>query len=175
MAHELFDVNSLKIAKPCTARWSEMDGDERARFCAQCKKSVYNVEGMTRLEVSELIQSSNTMPCMRLRRRKDGTVLTRDCPVGALAMWRRTAVAGLCGVFLLLSGLGLAKDIASAEPNYDEPKSLEELARGMPVIGAIIERISPAPVYTVGVLPLSLSPSPPPSSPSPTGPGLSTP
>jgi len=119
MAQELFDVNSLRIAKPCTARWSAMDGDERARFCGQCKKSVYNVEGMTRLEVTELIQSSTTMPCMRLRRRKDGTVMTGDCPVGWVLVRKRMAVAGLMGLLVLFGGHSFGANLEVAVPQYD--------------------------------------------------------
>ena len=150
MEQGLIDIDSLKVASPCSARWADMAGDERARQCALCKKNVYNVEGMALDEVRALIKGSETMPCLRLRRRKDGTVITSDCPVGRQAVWRRAAVAGLCGVFVLLSGLGMAKGIATAEPNYDEPKTLEELARGTPIIGELIEKISPSPSYTVG-------------------------
>lgn len=141
MAQELFDVNTLKIAKPCTARWSEMDGDERARFCGQCKKSVYNVEGMTRLEVTELIQSSRTMPCLRLRRRADGTVMTGDCPVGWALVRRRMAVAGLMGLLVLFGGIATAMSVARGK-QFEEENLLEHL-RTKPVVGAFIDQFWP--------------------------------
>ncbi len=169
MKQGLIDVNSLKVASPCSARWADMAGDERARHCVLCNKSVYNVEGMSIAEVGDLIKGSAAMPCLRLRRRKDGTVITSDCPVGRLAMWRRVAVAGFCGLFFLMSGLGLAKVAEKASPNRTEPKSLEELARGTPVIGELIEFVSPSPTYIVGDIPTTMI-SPPPA---PTGPGAS--
>ena len=71
---------SLTIATPCPAEWSQMDGDDRSRFCHACSKSVYNVEAMTEAQVRELIQIER--PCLRLFQRFDGTVLTADCAVG---------------------------------------------------------------------------------------------
>ncbi|MCH7904958.1 MAG: hypothetical protein IH944_10385 [Armatimonadetes bacterium] len=155
MAQELFDVNTLKIAKPCTARWSEMEGDERARFCGQCKKSVYNVAGMTRLEVSELIQSSRTMPCMRLRRRADGTVMTGDCPVGQRTIWKRVFVVSLVAAGVFLSSVGLTKRLESMRAaNGAEPENLVDVARHVPILGGAINvlwPVSPPPPVTLPV------------------------
>ena len=74
---------NLRIASPCTARWEDMEGDERSRFCRQCTKHVYNFSEMTAQETADLIREREGQLCARFYQRADGTVLTADCPVGA--------------------------------------------------------------------------------------------
>ncbi|HJW33749.1 MAG TPA: hypothetical protein VJ505_10330 [Holophagaceae bacterium] len=74
---------NLQIASPCDASWADMTGDDRQRLCAQCDKHVYNVAQLTSTEVLALFEAQGPLPCLRLWRRADGTVLTADCPVGA--------------------------------------------------------------------------------------------
>ena len=74
-------LENVKIASPCSAKWEAMDGDERRRFCAHCRKHVYNVEGMSRADAQKLLAGPEDV-CVRIYKRADGTVLTNDCPVG---------------------------------------------------------------------------------------------
>lgn len=102
-------LNDIKIASPCKADWSEMAGDERRRFCGECKLNVYNLSGMTEPEAKNLLANSEGRLCVRFYRRADGTVLTKDCPVGWQAIKRRvskTAAAFVSLVFGLLTSLG---------------------------------------------------------------------
>ena len=88
-------LQQIRIAKPCAARWDDMVGDERSRFCIACKKNVYNFSAMTAAEAQDLIRENEGRLCGRIYRRRDGTVLTADCPVGVA--WARTRVVfGLC-------------------------------------------------------------------------------
>ena len=87
------DLDHLRIANPCPASWSSMTGNERARFCGDCRKHVYNLAELTRQEAVELIQTHQGKVCMRIHRRVDGTVLVGDCPVGWRAMRGRMAKA----------------------------------------------------------------------------------
>ncbi len=101
-----FDVNALKIASPCPARWEDMAGDERARFCRQCQKHVYNFSTMTSKEVEDLVIAKEGNLCGRMARRKDGTVITADCPTGqAMVQRKRWQWAGgvAAGLVLLAS------------------------------------------------------------------------
>jgi hypothetical protein len=76
-------LEDLHIASPCDQAWEQMVGDDRVRHCASCDKDVFNVAAMTRVEALQLItDQSGEVPCLRLFRRDDGTVLTSDCPVG---------------------------------------------------------------------------------------------
>jgi hypothetical protein len=78
------DLDRIGGAKPCNQSWNEMTGDDRVRNCAACKLSVFNISEMTRDEATELIHSrTNQRLCIRLYRRGDGTVITRDCPGAA--------------------------------------------------------------------------------------------
>jgi Carboxypeptidase regulatory-like domain len=86
---DLFSIDNLRIASPCSVGWESMSGDERKRFCSLCQLHVYNISEMTGDEVRELVTSAEGRICARLFRRADGTVLTRDCPVGLAAKIRR--------------------------------------------------------------------------------------
>ncbi|HZN32467.1 MAG TPA: hypothetical protein VFB80_01565 [Pirellulaceae bacterium] len=100
-------LDLIQIASPCHVSWDEMTGDERTRFCRHCKLHVYNISEMDRAEAEGFIASREGRACVRLFQRADGTVLTRDCPVGVRYLRQRfaravAAVAGVC--VALLSG-----------------------------------------------------------------------
>jgi len=78
----------LRIASPCSESWEAMRGDERVRHCSRCERDVFDLSAMTRAEAETLLRGHHALPegglpCVRLYRRSDGTVLTADCPVGA--------------------------------------------------------------------------------------------
>ena len=100
---------NVRVASPCPANWDEMVGDERKRFCGQCKLNVYNLSGMPRDEAENLLLNAEGRLCVRFYRRTDGSVLTQDCPVGWKALKRkvsRTATAAFSFVVGLFGGLG---------------------------------------------------------------------
>src|SRR5262245_42133081 len=82
MADDVSLLDRIVIASPCMAAWAEMKGDERVRFCDLCKLNVYNLSAMTRPEAERLIAEKEGCLCATFYRRQDGTILTRDCPVG---------------------------------------------------------------------------------------------
>lgn len=89
----------LAIASPCPASWDAMTGDDRVRHCSTCDRPVYNLAAMKPGEVAGLIESTGGHLCGRLYRRKDGTALASDCPVGVRLSrgrrLRRLAIAGM--------------------------------------------------------------------------------
>jgi hypothetical protein len=97
-------LTSLEVASPCRASWEAMSGDDRVRFCDQCAKNVYNLSDMSRREAEALVRESEGRLCVRFYRRRDGTMLTDNCPVGLRAA-RRWARIHLAGVWALLGGL----------------------------------------------------------------------
>lgn len=104
-------LDNISIASPCSADWDEMYGDNRSRFCGDCKLNVYNLSGMTRDEAQALIINAEGRVCVRFYRRADGTVITQDCPVGWAKIKQRTkvyaaAVASL--IMALFTGVLLA-------------------------------------------------------------------
>jgi hypothetical protein len=99
-------LDDIAIAEPCSASWDDMSGDERVRFCGDCNLNVYNFSAMSRSEAEELVRTTAGRVCARLHRRADGTVLTRDCPVGLrravrLAWARTAALVGILWTGLL--------------------------------------------------------------------------
>lgn len=103
---------SVAIASPCSARWEDMEGDDVTRLCGDCKLHVHNLSEMTAQEAQAFLQERSGA-CIRLFRRADGTILTRDCPVG-VARWRRGAAWALtrvaAAITFLLGGVAFARD-----------------------------------------------------------------
>lgn len=115
-------VNSIKIATPCSVDWNEMTGDDRMRFCGSCKLNVYNFSEMSRKEIANLIGQKEGRICAQLYRRKDGTVLTRDCPVAVQRVKKayRRSVACVLGIVASL-GINLP---SLAQQQQQEPSHL---------------------------------------------------
>lgn len=97
-------LKNIRIASPCSANWDEMYGNERKRFCGDCKLNVYNLSGMNRIEAEDLIRNSAGRLCVRFYRRTDGSIITQDCPVGWAKIKQRVSAAATA-VFSLLIGL----------------------------------------------------------------------
>lgn len=96
-------LERMRIASPCEVGWDHMTGDDQARFCNQCNLHVYNISEMTEPQVKSLVASTEGRICARLYRRADGTVLTKDCPVGLRALKRRVARIAGAALTMLLS------------------------------------------------------------------------
>lgn len=107
---------NLRVATPCRANWDQMEGNERARFCQQCQKHVYNLSSLSSAAAADLIREKEGKLCVRFYQRADGTVLHgEDCPAGLVArQWRYTRKMAGAFASLVLMALGLGK--AQAEP-----------------------------------------------------------
>lgn len=79
------DLNSIRIASPCHVAWNQMEQIEgdRIRHCAKCNLHVYDLSAMSRREAMQLVEDHQGQLCVRFYRRKDGTILTRDCPAAS--------------------------------------------------------------------------------------------
>src|SRR6266513_439997 len=91
MARFKHPLNHVEIDAPCRADWDQMIGSEQMRFCGQCNLNVYNLSGMTRDEAESLIARNEGRLCVRFYRRADGSIITRDCPVGLRAIRERVS------------------------------------------------------------------------------------
>ncbi len=93
----------VDVATPCRADWDSMTGDDRSRFCGQCRKHVYNLSAMPADQAVALIREREGDLCIRLYRRMDGTVLSGDCPIGVGRVWKRlkAVAAGVTAASLL--------------------------------------------------------------------------
>ncbi len=129
-------LDDIKIASPCSADWSEMISDERRRHCAACQLNVYNLSDMTRGEAENFLINSEGRVCVKFYRRRDGTVLTKDCPVGWEKLKRkvsRTATAifsmfaGIFGGLFAFNQFSIAKITLSKETVPDSNKSVNHV------------------------------------------------
>jgi TonB family protein len=91
MAKKSIPLANIKIAAPCPADWSSMNGNDRVRFCSHCQLNVYNLSAMTKNEAELLIQQTEGRLCVRYYQRADGTILTQNCPVGLQALKQRVS------------------------------------------------------------------------------------
>jgi hypothetical protein len=103
-------LSNLKVASPCSQDWNAMIGDDRKRYCGECKLNVFNLSGMSQTEAENLIMNAEGRLCVRFYKRADGSVITEDCPVGWARVKQRTrtyitAVASL--IFTFFGALGL--------------------------------------------------------------------
>ncbi|MEK6335303.1 MAG: hypothetical protein AABM67_10155 [Acidobacteriota bacterium] len=102
-------LDKVSVAAPCPADWEAMVGGDRVRFCGQCELNVYNLTAMTRDEAESLITRTEGRLCLRFYRRKDGSIITEDCPVGLRALKRharRIKQAVAASVLAFLTGIG---------------------------------------------------------------------
>jgi hypothetical protein len=106
MKSEIPLLQYVRVAAPCPADWNEMkevEGD-RVKFCSGCQKRVYNLSALGQAEAEGLLRRHEGHLCVRYYRRRDGTILTTDCPVGLkaareLAFRRARASFAACLLF----------------------------------------------------------------------------
>ncbi|HEY4012216.1 MAG TPA: hypothetical protein VGM06_02670 [Polyangiaceae bacterium] len=156
-------LDQVKIASPCTAKWEDMVGDDRIRFCAHCRKDVYDLSAMQRDEAEALLHEKSGGMCARLYRRVDGTVMTADCPTGLRRKRRRRAVAATVGGGVLaVAALGSSvvdRSVATSTrtmgavaipirqlPVPNEPQDIEPPTMGFMRMGKVaVPRAKPVP------------------------------
>lgn len=153
-------LDAIRIATPCPADWETMNSvpgqrRERVRHCEQCSLNVYDLSAMSRREAEDLVQAAEGRLCVRLYRRQDGTVITRDCSTlrriidtsanGA----RRLAWLAACGVAAVLGAAAWAGAVLRDGSNQPAPHRSGVIERGMDMMAqarpleAIISRAWP--------------------------------
>jgi hypothetical protein len=112
-------LDQVRVAAPCKADWDQMIGSDRVRFCGQCSLNVYNLSAMNRSDAESLIARTEGRLCVRFYRRRDGSIITKDCPVGLRAIRRRVsyvAKAISSMVLGLFAGLGVHEAFTNIAP-----------------------------------------------------------
>lgn len=112
---------NMRVAAPCNASWDAMTGDDRARHCGECDQQVFNLSALTTEQAESLIREKNGDLCVRYYKRKDGTVMTADCGVGAKKRERRRTIAA-SAVAMSLFGAGMSNTVVEhfAVPEFDD-------------------------------------------------------
>ena len=86
-------LKTVFIAAPCEVGWENMQGvngkaaseSDAVRFCTGCSLNVFNLSKMSPTEAEELLRRTSVSGeklCAGIYRRKDGTVMTENCPKG---------------------------------------------------------------------------------------------
>ncbi|HEY6233422.1 MAG TPA: carboxypeptidase-like regulatory domain-containing protein [Pyrinomonadaceae bacterium] len=115
------NIDRLRIATPCPISWEQMRGSDQVRFCDHCRLNVYNISALSKLEAQTLITSTEGRICARLYRRADGTILTKDCPVGLRALRLRVSkrVAATFAAIVSVAGAVWSQQSASKPAKTD--------------------------------------------------------
>ena len=157
-------LDTVQIARPCPADWNAMNSvpgqaRERVRHCEDCNLRVYNLSALRRADAEELLRSSEGRLCIRLYRREDGTVLTRDCSFfrrvagTSAAGARRAAWLATCGLAALMGSAvwasALIRDPGSAPRTNIVRSGLDQLAQIRP-IDRFVAWLRPAPAQGTG-------------------------
>ena len=145
-----------------------MTGDDRVRFCGDCRQNVYNVAMFTRAEATRLLNDSSGRVCLRIFRRPDGTVITDDCRARLRAARKRGLLifagtllvvfwAQICAQFVGLTSLrrvmrtqgeAPTMPMAGAIAPMPPPPPPIEMGKPVPAIEEIMGDVAPAPPPT---------------------------
>lgn len=147
---ELF--TQLRIASPCTASWDQMEGDDRVRFCGQCKKHVYNLAGMKPDEAAAVVREQEGSLCARLHRRRDSTLLAGNCPVGYRTMRRALLfqVGLVASVFAAIPGFALVAKAAGPDSPIWEKEPMRSFGIRLGIVQPVIMGDIVAPAVPAG-------------------------
>lgn len=144
-------LDRVTVAAPCDAGWENMVGNERVRFCAKCSMNVYNLSGMTKTDAERLVVQAEGRLCIRFYRRADGTIMTKNCPIGLRALKvraARVATATASAALSFFAGLLAAAGLRERPPAATTSRVIEvqEVLRepvevaGPPVMGDFREQ-----------------------------------
>jgi hypothetical protein len=141
-------LGRVRVAAPCSQSWEWMEGDDRQRHCSACKLNVYNLSGMTRKEAETLVSSAEGRLCIRYYQRRDGTIITQDCPVGIRAIRKRVATAASCALVMFSSLYAFAARAANMNPEEAEQytfQNIKDRVRQSEPIRTIVNYLDPPP------------------------------
>jgi hypothetical protein len=161
-------LDVIDIQTPCTASWDAMRGDDRVRFCDQCRLNVYDLSAMTREAATKLVSEREGRLCVRFFRRADGTVLTADgCGRVRAAARRakRVAVAMAGALFAaVLTPFGFASrdnsqpraemgDVCVAPAPTTEPAVMGKVAAAPTTRPAVMGEVATVPTMGIVAMP----------------------
>lgn len=121
---EFHQVDSRKMATPCSFTWSESGGKDRVRACSHCRTQVYDFTGMELDEAEALIFKQESIKKAKLFKRADGKFMTKNCPVQAT---RKRILFLLCifGVLVMLSAVAVLS-MMPPQPHQPEPAIVDQ-------------------------------------------------
>ena len=124
-------LDAISISTACPVSWSEMEGNDRTRFCARCQQQVHDISELTTDEALALVSGPGKLPCVRIYRRNDGRVMTADCRTKRERVWkwlrRYSGWAAAIFAVLFLSGCRMGPPVHPKDklPLKTAPESSE--------------------------------------------------
>ncbi len=121
---EFHQVDSKKMATPCSFIWSESSSKDRVRACSQCRTQVYDFTGMELDDAEALIFKQESVKKATLFKRADGKFMTKNCPLQAQ---RKRNLFLLCifGALVMLSAVAVLI-MMPPQPNPHEPTIVDK-------------------------------------------------
>lgn len=130
-------LDAISIPVSCPVAWDSMHGDDRTRFCDQCKQNVHDVSELTRAEAVQLVTAGERIPCLRIYRRPDGRVMTADCSTKRERLWKwlhkRAPWAAAAFALLFMAGCEpkcIAGGIKAYSPPPPSPEAVQSVTGG---------------------------------------------
>lgn len=148
-------ITDFKLAAPCGSKWEAMSGSGRIKFCQQCELQVYDFAKTELPEAREVIFQQEGKENFVLYKRKDGTFLTRNCPVGVKSrqVVILLCVAGVvlvCGLATIVAGQPPPPPPSITEKSPEPERIMSQTELDQPVsIGRSWKTISPKPEETL--------------------------
>ena len=113
--------SQLPIPAPCPASWENMSGDDRRRFCSECKLHVHDLSAMTAVEAETLVDSEPDICVQYTVERATGEILHQRT--------RRRGLLGVAaGALLAAATPALAAGSLATERPQDPPSLVERIA-----------------------------------------------
>lgn len=147
-------LDNIEIAAPCSVSWESMTGDEKKRFCRHCRLNVYNISEMSSAEAQQLLFNSDSSKplCVRLYRRFDGTVITRNCPVGLKKirahLSRFAQAIGVAALWIFSCGSSVKASDAAPLPRRAQKRLIDFGVK--PNVRPVSEQIQESSAQTMG-------------------------
>jgi hypothetical protein len=120
------------IASPCGISWEQMDGDDCVRNCRKCKSPIYNLPLNDRGRIARIISSTEGKLPSCLYYRRDGKLMSSDCPIGKKQLRDRTTAAAALFLAMWPADVPVAAQDAFEQPSIKQgtkkSNSFNELA-----------------------------------------------
>jgi hypothetical protein len=101
-------VQNHVVRNPCPMRWEDMQGDNRKRFCEQCRLTVHNISDMSDVEAAAIIGADGERTCVYMYKKADGTVVTDNCPRALRPIRNKIGAGALVALIAVTAASSLA-------------------------------------------------------------------
>ncbi len=85
----------IQLDKPCRLPWSDLIGDDKTRFCTQCRLHVHNLSAMTSEEAAQFLANRSGRTCVAFAPSANGAPMTLDYAPAAPVRAKHAIAAGL--------------------------------------------------------------------------------